>query len=170
MADEQSEQPNAPEPLAPQQEWTRPDWFLQTLVTLSNSCKGEIGMTLQIGGFLVSGIMVSGTQYFDAFAKEFASGFADKDLAEQVRTHFSGFGEIYKAKADVPDPAFIHLVNARFFNTSGQPIPANRGVLWRGRLSEVSGFIVGTLAEGQGGGVPSTKNLPRGDDLRGPGR
>jgi hypothetical protein len=45
-------------------------------------------------------------------------------------------------------PNYIHLKEAKFFLPSGagKPIPANQGVWWRGRLSEVSGFILGSLA------------------------
>jgi hypothetical protein len=36
----------------------------------------------------------------------------------------------YPKAADVPKPGpvFIHLKNARFFNTPGNPIPGNKGV------------------------------------------
>ena len=150
MTEEHSEQLQAQEPSTPQ-----PDWFLQILVNMTNAGDGsaEFGMTLLVSGFLISGKMVGGAKYFDGFANGFASGFADQTVAESIRVSVSQCGEIYKtdvtqrAAADqpLPSPAFVHLKEARFFNTAGDPIPANRGVWWRGRLSEVSGFMIGTL-------------------------
>ena len=162
MPEEPSEQPKAQESGAPQLDldWKRPDWFLQVLVNITNAGDGsaEFGMTLLVSGFLISGRMVGGAKYFEGFASDFASGFADQSLAESVRRSFSRYGEIYEADAAQQDtadqppqsPAYIHMKEARFFNTAGNPIPANRGVWWRGRLSEVSGFMVGTLGSGPG--------------------
>jgi hypothetical protein len=49
---------------------------------------------------------------------------------------------------DVPPAYYVHLMDARFFNTTGNPIPGNRGVWWRARLAEVSGFSMGVLGAG----------------------
>jgi len=162
MADKRSEQPHAQESgaLRPDRDWKEPDWFLQILVNMTNAGDGsvELGMTLLVGGFLISGKMVGGAKYFDGFAEDFASGFADQAVAENIRRSFSQYGEIYRSEeaqqddADQPvqSPTYVHLKEARFFNTAGNPIPANRGVWWRGRLSEVSGFMIGTLGPGPG--------------------
>jgi len=162
MPEEHSKQPEAQELGAPQPDldWKRPDWFLQILVNITNAGDGsaEFGMTLLVSGFLISGRMVGGAKYFEGFASDFASGFTDQTLAESFRRSFSQYGGIYKADAAQPDtanqlsesPAYIHMKEARFFNTAGNPIPANRGVWWRGRLSEVSGFMIGTLGSGPG--------------------
>jgi len=42
------------------------DWFLQTLVNMANnsSSTGLVGITLLTHGFLVSGDLVSGREYF----------------------------------------------------------------------------------------------------------
>lgn len=125
------------------------DWFLQSLVDMANRSGLEVGITLQVSGLLVSGMLVSGKQYFEGFASEFSSAFSDQEAARGVRESFSRHGEKYKLEAEGdphrPAPVYIHLKQARFFSTSGEPIPRNRGVFWRGRLSEVSGFILGTL-------------------------
>jgi hypothetical protein len=150
MTDEHSEQPQAQELGAAQL-----DWFLQILVNMTNAGDGsaEIGITLVVSGFLVSGKMIGGAKYFEGVAKDFASGFTDQTVAENIRTSFSQFGEIYRTDAvqqdaadqPLPSPAYVHLKEARFFNTAGNPIPANHGIWWRGRLSEVSGFVLGTI-------------------------
>lgn len=126
-----------------------PDWFLETLVNMVNGRELEFGITLNVSGFLVSGSLVSGDKYFEGFASDFAGAFSEQGVAEGIRSSISKFGDIYQVEGernpDIPPPAFIHLKQARFFNTNGSPVPANGGVWWRGRLSEVSGFILGRL-------------------------
>ena len=127
------------------------DWFLQSLVNMAND-GFEIGVTLQVSGLLVSGVLVGGKAYFEGFAEDFSSGLNDPVTAEAVRGSFAKYGEIYKKEGDdaPPPPQYIHLKNARFFNTSGNPIPGNKGVWWRGRISEVAGFTLGSLGQAEG--------------------
>jgi hypothetical protein len=44
-----------------------------------------------------------------------------------------------------PLPGFIHLRNARFL-AGDQMVPTNRPVLWRGRITAVDGFFLGSLS------------------------
>jgi hypothetical protein len=125
------------------------DWFLQSLVKMVNGFTIEFGITLQVSGMLVSGNLVSGEKYFEGFAADFSGPFnAEPEVAESIRKNFSSYGEIYRVDNDEatrPLPQFIHLKNARFFNTADKPIPGNTGVWWRGRISEVGGFSLGSL-------------------------
>lgn len=122
------------------------DWFLQSLVNMANDGV-EVGVTLQVSGLLVSGVLTGGKAYFEGFAEDYSSGLSDPEAAKTVRDSFAMFGEIYKKDGEdtTPPPQYIHLKNARFFNTSGNPIPGNKGVWWRGRISEVAGFMLGSL-------------------------
>lgn len=127
------------------------DWFLENLVETVNNSSIEIGITLQMDGFLVSGHIVNGRKYFDGFSQEFISEtsvtFGNKEALNNINEAFEKYASLYDAKAEAGEAgaSFIHLENARFFNTNGAPIPNNRGMWWRGRISEVSGFILGTL-------------------------
>jgi hypothetical protein len=126
------------------------DWFLASLVNIANSGPIEFGITLQIGGLLVSGNLVNGARYFEGFASEFAGGFPDAEIAENIRKAIESHGVVYKPNDEDSkrsQPTFIHLREARFFNTAGKPVPVNKGVWWRGRLSEVSGFVLGSLRQ-----------------------
>jgi hypothetical protein len=125
------------------------DWFLQNLVDFANKYNMAIGITLNVGGFLISGLLISGKEYFQGFASDFASGVKEKELAETVKELFSKYGDIYKEQEgiEIPLPIYIHLKEARFFNTAGGPIPGNRAVWWRGRISQVQGFILGNLSK-----------------------
>jgi hypothetical protein len=131
------------------------DWFLQTLVRMINNFDMEIGMTLQVSGMLVSGSLVSGKKYFDGFATDFSSPFSESpETAASIRSSFASYGEVYAKDEengeDQPLPQYIHLKQARFFNTSGNPIPGNTGVWWRGRIGEVGGFSLGSLSASTG--------------------
>lgn len=128
------------------------DWLLQNIVQMANdSNSAAVGITLTVGGFLVSGFLAGGKNYFDALGetiKEIFGQFVeDQDLLQKFSESFSGFGQIYSSEGrqGMTPPNYIHLREARFFNTNGAPIPGNRGVWWRGRISEVSGFNFGVL-------------------------
>ena len=123
------------------------DWFLQELVIMANSGNNiSFGITLNVGGFLVSGHLIGGKTYFEGFGADFVSNFDDNDAAEKVKATFVQRGnDIYPSNENQSPPAYIHMREARFYNTSGNPIPGNRGVWWRGRLSAVDGFSLGVL-------------------------
>lgn len=124
------------------------DWFLQNLVDWANQHNFSFGITLNVGGFLVSGSLIGGKEYFDGFGEDFVSAYEDQELAEKIKNIIAKNGELYTIsdEKDVPPPTYIHLKDARCFNTNGNPIPGNRGVWWRGRISEVDGFSIGSLS------------------------
>lgn len=128
------------------------DWFLQDLVQLVNTSKGlELGITLNIGGSLVSGILIGGQRYFADFVKLFP-GEAKGEWAQLLRTEIEGHSAIYEQKdAEIPQypPNFVHLREASLFSPSGS-IPTVGGVLWRGKINAVSGFSLGVLAKAEG--------------------
>lgn len=126
------------------------DWLLQSLVSTANEAGLQIGITLQVSGMLVSGILISGKQYFEGFSNELSAFFIkNPEEANAIKASFSAFDEIYDQRneeaPDRFDPQYIHLKDARYFNTAGNPIPGNRGLWWRGRICEVGGFTLGNL-------------------------
>ena len=56
-------------------ETPKEDFFLQTLVNIVNMGPFTFGITLNVGGFLVSGELFSGKDYFEKFGTQFVSGF-----------------------------------------------------------------------------------------------
>jgi hypothetical protein len=132
-----------------------PDWLLQHLVALVTDGPLEMGITLQVSGLLVSGKLVSGARYFEGIASDFAHGLAaHPQVAKSLRQSFEEFGKlIYEGDAATsarPLPHYIHLTDTKFFSTAGDPIPAGKGVWWRGRIAEVGGFTLGQLQFQQG--------------------
>ena len=125
------------------------DWFIQSLVNVANVAPLSFGVTLQVSGLLVSGYLVSGKTYFEAVGAQIIGGVAQNaELAEQMRKMFATFESAYPTEAgptERPVPQFVHLQNARFYGTDGAPMPSNEGVWWRGRISEISGIVIGIL-------------------------
>lgn len=126
------------------------DWFLQELVSMVNRTGNSIGITLFVGGVLVSGQLIGGKHYFDGFADTFAAGTDNPDDATWFKDMFSKLGDVYVEpdgtyKQDAELPHYIHLKDARTFHPSGNPIPGTGGVWWRGRIREVNGFNLGVL-------------------------
>jgi hypothetical protein len=146
---------------APSPDQPQADFFLQAIVGLANSSGIEIGITLCVGGAVVSGQLISGKAFFKEIANEMlqASGPAGFESVKQSLSEFIGnIGRsIYESTENVeesgqevdrsmkPPPGYIHLRDAKFFHNSGQPMPGNRGIRWRGRLSAVDGFSLGAL-------------------------
>jgi len=126
------------------------DWFLQRLVDIVNGSDLEFGVTLIVGGSIVSGRMVGGKKYFETFAKEFSDAFPG-DARERIYESFAQHGGIYSQPNDENEgapPQFIHLIDSYCFFPENQ-VPSNRGVLWRGKINAVSGFSLGQLSKAQ---------------------
>ncbi|UVC19231.1 hypothetical protein IHQ72_33200 [Mesorhizobium onobrychidis] len=127
------------------------DWFLQNLVDLVNHTGVSIGITLTVGGVLVSGQLTSGKKYFEEFGKTFAGGFKDGDpeFIAYLEKVYSQYGDIYapsKSKGEHKElPSYVHLKDVHIFSAPGRPIPTEDGNWWRGRICEVQGFMLGSL-------------------------
>ncbi len=147
MTDEQSsEKTETPPPISAPEK----DWVLLRLVDLVNvSEQAEINITLHVGGTLVSGLLVGGKAWFDAFGKDMAKHWAgDEELAQT----FSRMGALYYDQPETarPAPSYLHLKNACFVSSGDSRIPSRGGIWWRGRISEVAGFTIGVLGFNEG--------------------
>ncbi len=122
------------------------DWFLQFLVNLANRNQFELGITLNIGGFLIAGKLVGVKKYFAEFGEDFAASFDAGKSPEEIRTFFKKIGDecaCVSHREQSESPSYIHLKDARIINGQGDPLNGDGGVWWRGRLSEVQGFFPG---------------------------
>lgn len=148
MADEQQEQNEQIEPMNPAMA-DRPkiDWHLQGLVTMANEHGIEMGITLILGGTVITGQLISGKTYFESFAEEFANAWSEDDeIREKTRAAMATPAETHYGPGRISDPAgtsFIHLKKAKIQGPDGSSVI--RGTLWRGRLTEVSGFFLGSV-------------------------
>jgi hypothetical protein len=123
------------------------DWFLQMLVkAVDTSVHLGTGITLNVGGILISGQLVSAQKYME----QTLGGLAD------ARTQIGVSAEsAAKLKDGLPEqaaeggtldqgPAFIHLKDARFHALGKNGWPQD-GCWWRGKLSAVDGFVLGKI-------------------------
>jgi hypothetical protein len=130
------------------------DPVLRLLVHQANKDGLSFGITLAVGGFLVSGRLVGYKEFLDEQAKllrrqgseaiEVLAGIFDR-VAEVLTTNEQQEEE---SEDNSPLPYLIHLSNARFYVPGAERIPSGEGVLWRGRLEAVDGFMVGELGPG----------------------
>jgi hypothetical protein len=131
------------------QEWEgrQTDWLLQWFVQFVNQTPLEVGITLSIGGGLVSGILISHQQYFEELARDFSKPFEafEGPEAEHVKALLLGFvGPVSGEGEREPARQFLHLRNARLYSARGEAIPS-AGALWRGKISAIDGFSMGGL-------------------------
>jgi hypothetical protein len=137
------------------------DFVLQAIVQLANDTGIELGLTVCVGGIVVSGTLIPGKKYFEEIANDAlqASGPADQAVIRQAISDYLGnFGKMIYEQPENEEqsgnngdetmkklPGYIHLRGAKFFHNSGNPIPTNQGLRWRGRLSKVDGFSLGAM-------------------------
>lgn len=133
-----------------------PDWLLSRFVSMANTQGVSIGVTLVVGGSLVTGLIIGGREYFremgaalaratgsdpDAGAEDFGRSVEDlyptaPDEGDEARRKEEGQEPRTRVK-------FIHLRNARVLHGTTM-IPENfQGHLWRGRIAAVDGFMLG---------------------------
>jgi hypothetical protein len=120
------------------------DWLLQLLGFIAiESADTEIGLTLNVGGLVVSGLLVSPHRFFKSVAQDTLgteAGLGDflvKTMENAYSDTFSGESVIY-----------LHLDQAQIFMPGQPPLPGDRTMLWRGRLSEIDGWSFGSFSVG----------------------
>jgi hypothetical protein len=131
------------------------DWLLAAVVDLVNKLPITIGVTLNVGGLVISGQMIGVEDYFEELAKLMATPKVNETLNQGLQQLFEQLSSARtllneKKKGDVEEvqkqPTFIHLKDVKMLLSNRQAIPDNSGSLWRGRLSQVDGFVFGTLS------------------------
>ena len=117
------------------------DVILISLIALAESDKQiEQDVTLLVGGFLVSGFVISYKTYSEHNP---ITSNIEKVIEELKET------KPIESQQDKHSPNFIHLRDAKYYHTTGNPIPGNTGVYIRIPLSSVHGFSFGKLEIGQ---------------------
>ncbi|MDD1150026.1 gas vesicle protein [Pseudomonas sp. TNT2022 ID357] len=119
-------------------------WFAKFVNSSDSSVKFEVPLTLTVGGNLVSGTLISEADYFDLLAADFSRSFTGsvKEAAEEM---IKGLQPL--AVVDGEDDTyrqFVHMKNAQVFTSASGPI-TTQGALWRGKISSVEGFSLGSI-------------------------
>jgi len=153
-----TEEPNSAEQPEPEGDEESPldrdagDPNLSVLVRIANTGAMTMGVTLLVGGAVVSGLLVGSIEYFESLASrlEEEGGEGGQALADVYRTQAGEFREQMPSDFDEAFGApyvatFIHLKNAHVFSPSGAYIPKNQGTHWRGRLDSVDAWSIGSI-------------------------
>jgi hypothetical protein len=137
------------------------DGQLQSLIDWVNGTDTEMGITLMVGGLIVSGRLASSHRYFEEFADQLVSGITidfsdtpDEDPAESLRLIRETFAMPGKQVTSIPPerrpaPRFIHLRQPSFRTgivTVNPSLPGGKPAWWRGRLARVDGFFLGQMS------------------------
>lgn len=128
------------------------DWLLTVLVRTAERAERTFAVTLNVGGLIITGEVVSEAKYFEALneAMRLALAFAPESPGPLDPV----IEELRASKTDDQEVQHIHLIDAQIFAPGTGLIPTNGGVPWRGRLSAVDGFIVGRLKIGDQAAQP----------------
>jgi hypothetical protein len=137
---------------------TRPDDVLRFLVGVVNDSKDtefSVGVTLHVSGTIVCGVLISYVTYWEAIraslrdtgspvAQAFGDAFTAAILGTEIdpgadQSDSAAEGE----EATPPLPSHIHLRDAVVWAPGVKPTLAK--TLWRGRLSHVSAWSIGTF-------------------------
>lgn len=117
------------------------DVMLLSLIAMASAEEPvEHDVTLIVGGFLVSGYVIS----YDKYVNHHQTTAELEEIFKELR------------KAPVPEgkeavdnsPNFIHLRDAKYYLPGVNPIPGNMGVFVRIPLESVHGFTFGKLQVG----------------------
>ena len=120
------------------------DWLLQKIVSTSNETGAEIGVTLIVGGTIVSGLTISGKRYFEDFGKFFAdSPVFTAEQRKGLEETYREFGEKRYTHLPTPELRYVHLRDALIL---GGPEPL-RVPLFRVRIATVDGFTIGSVVQ-----------------------
>jgi hypothetical protein len=118
------------------------DWLLQNLILLASDDM-ELPVTLTVSGATISGHMVSGKRFL-SLVKELLSGGGQHtgDFGKWLEGEYADL--LAEDGSDGDGPYFVHLRDAAYIMGPAQ-IPGGRQMIWRGKLSDVSGFSLGAL-------------------------
>lgn len=96
---------------------------------------GALNITIQIPGAILTGEAISARRYLRELSEFIGRPVKMED--EPLEDRLPDFDEI-------PFPEFIHLRDGRYV-FGDRLVPDHTGVLWRGRVADVTGYSVGTL-------------------------
>jgi hypothetical protein len=150
--------------------YLRSDWLLQNLVWKANYFGLEAGITLNVGGLIISGVLISGNRYYDEVVKQFKAGFSKeyqeigevlgdliKKNAEPFPDFWAKFDPSKESKSEIDfsnvpyasEMQHIHLRDVKYLAASGGQLQLGANQLWRGKIDSVDGFVFGALSVNQ---------------------
>lgn len=104
----------------------------------------RIGVILMVKGLVITGDIISPEEYYEKLTKQIPINENFPNVAETLKTILVRQVELHQKDEKFEKFCYIHLDNANFYFLSQPTTKVAKGLLWRGRLSEIDGFIIGT--------------------------
>lgn len=125
------------------------DGHLRIWVHMANKGLPGMGITLTVGGAIVTGTLIGVRQYFDLFAANYAAGLKLEPEHNFHKLLRAPLENLDRQDEKYPDklPNYIHLQDAKYYMSNGF-VPAD-GLLWRGKLDTVDGWSLGQWQPGK---------------------
>lgn len=125
------------------------DWLLTQLVQWAELGLST-GVTLFVGGSVVSGILTGEDAYISKLREGFAEGLAGSPSAEPIDRALASMLEAVKSppqdEGSIPYPRYAHLRDAQVFAPGSGPMPSNEAISLRIKLGSVDSFSLGIMA------------------------
>jgi hypothetical protein len=124
------------------------DWLLRMLVRQANDYAQEMGITLYVGGLMVSGLLIGHVRYLELLSEVFRSAHGSgRDSAIAIGDELKKASEAEKTLSpeDKNDPHFIHLRDVRFLSPGQPTTNGAENLIWRGRLACVDAWSLGAV-------------------------
>lgn len=117
--------------------------LLNTLAGVINpSDDFEVGITLNVHGTIVSGIMISARRYYETMGKQLSE--ANKGRGNnEIKESFDQMANV-ASRDDGKKYNFIYLKDAKFM--TGQQLTPDGSSYWIGKIESIDGFIFGNLS------------------------
>ncbi|MBY5942354.1 hypothetical protein KUW00_15850 [Halomonas sp. DP5N14-9] len=125
------------------------DFLLSMLVGMAES-GASVGITISVNGTLVTGNLISQKKYVDELVSNLRAPLESvfPEHSNSMLESFSRIGNMSNGSSGTEGESgeyeYIHLGEAQHF-VGNSAIPSD-GVLWRGKLTAIDGFILGRIS------------------------
>jgi hypothetical protein len=126
------------------------DWLFGSLIRVSHDVPDfGLSVTVSIPGAVLTGTLIGPQEFFEQYGKLWKQGFLNRGDAAAGAKIEEVWGRL-GMNPNPDDPSsqhsydYFHMKNVRVL-VAGLAKPGPTGMLWRGRVSLVSGFAVGEL-------------------------
>jgi|GEM_PF-696268 len=137
------------------------DPMLQALAEVAERSPLELGVTLNIKGLIITGFIISQSNYFESLISGLKSTDQDSEIKDSLLEFLSGLKEKLTAKpkqqSSHEHPKFIHLRNVKIYPSEGRGMPTYGDALWRGLIDSVDGFALGEMVPAQFENITASK-------------
>jgi len=124
------------------------DIMLHTFVRAAFEGQLSMGITLNVPGTVVSGVLIGRNEWLELFEAWLAEA-GDTTMGPALSEGVVRISQEAEEARGYPLFGYIHLKDARFLVGENLMPNRGRGLLWRGKLSEVSAWSLGQFGSSQ---------------------